>query len=84
MTARARLVLREALRLSPKARADIAGTLLHSLDEPDDGHVEAAWAAEIGRRLRDVESGKVKLIPWGKARKSLWAGLKRARARAAR
>ena len=79
MTVKARQGLREALRLSPKARADIAGTLLHGLDEPDDAQVEAAWAAEIERRLRGVESGKVKLIPWGKARKSLWAGLKRAR-----
>jgi putative addiction module component (TIGR02574 family) len=78
MRAKVRRVLREALRLPPKARADIAGTLLHSLDEPDDAHVETAWAAEIERRLKEVQSGRVKLIPWEKARRSLWAGLKRA------
>ena len=80
MTGKAQKVLREALKLPPKARADIAGTLLYSLDQREDPDVEAAWAVEIERRLSDVESGKVKLVPWEKARKSLWAGLKRARA----
>ena len=79
MTGKAQRVLREALKLPPKARADIAGTLLHSLDQREDPDVEAAWALEIERRLSDVESGKVKLVPWERARKSLWAGLKRAR-----
>jgi putative addiction module component (TIGR02574 family) len=79
MTVKAQRILRDALRLPPKARADIAGTLLHSLDEQEDLEVDSAWAREIERRVRDVRSGKVKLISWEKARKSLWAGLKRAR-----
>ena len=82
MSSKAHQVLRDALRLPPRARADIATTLLHSLDEKEDERVDEAWAAEIERRLHDVESGAVKLIPWEKARRSLWAGLKRGRSKA--
>jgi putative addiction module component (TIGR02574 family) len=57
---KARQVLREALALSPRARADIAGTLLRSLDVEDDPEIEKAWAREVERRLKEIESGKVK------------------------
>jgi len=62
VTAKAQSVLREALRLPPRVRADIASTLLHSLDEVEDEGVEEAWAQEVERRLADVESGRVKLV----------------------
>jgi putative addiction module component (TIGR02574 family) len=78
MTVKAQRILRDALRLPPKARADIAGALLHSLDEQEDLDVDPAWAREIERRVQDVRSGKVKLTSWEKARKSLWAGFKSA------
>ena len=61
MSSKAHQVLRDALGLSPRARADIATTLLHSRDEKEDEGVDEGWAAEIERRLRDVESGAVKL-----------------------
>lgn len=48
------------MRLPPRARAEIAGTLLHSLDQREAPDVEAAWAIEIERRLKDVGSGRVK------------------------
>jgi putative addiction module component (TIGR02574 family) len=82
MTPKAQQVLRQALRLPPRARADIASTLLHSLDDNDDPDAAEAWAAEIDRRVKDVESGKVRLIAWTQARRSLRAGLGRAKAKA--
>lgn len=72
-------MLREALQLPPKARADIAGTLLRSLDVADDPSLEDTWVAEIGRRVAEVDSGKVKLMPWSRARRRLRAGLRSAR-----
>jgi hypothetical protein len=57
---KAQQVLREALALSPRARADIAGTLLRSLDVEDDPDIEKAWAREVERRLKEIESGKVR------------------------
>ena len=79
MVPKARQVLQQALTLSPKARADIAGTLLHSLDRHDDADVDAALSAELERRIGNIESGRAKLIPWERVRRSLWAGLKRGR-----
>ena len=35
------------------------------------GQYEEAWAREIQQRMREVESGAVKTVPWSEARK--WA-----------
>ena len=57
-------VLADALRLEPESRAEIAAELLASLDGPADADAEAAWDAEIERRIADIESGAVRLEPW--------------------
>ena len=61
-------ILKEALKLPPEARAALAGTLLDSLDETVDKDVESAWEAEIVMRLKEINEGKVNLIPWAEAR----------------
>jgi putative addiction module component (TIGR02574 family) len=61
-------ILKEALRLPPEARAALAGSLLDSLDEPPDLDAESAWEAEIAARIREIDEGKVTLIPWAEAR----------------
>ena len=61
-------ILKEALKLPPEARAALAGTLLESLDETVDRDAESAWEAEIVIRLKQIDEGKVKLIPWAEAR----------------
>ena len=48
--------------LSPAERAELAYFLIHSLDEAEDG-VEAAWEAEVARRMDDIEAGRVVGIP---------------------
>jgi len=64
-------LLKEALKLPPEARAAFAGSLLDSLDQEVDEEVETAWHAEIDRRLRAIDSGKVKLVPWSEARRRI-------------
>ena len=64
-------LLKEALGLPPEARAALAGSLIDSLDAKVDDNVEAAWDAEIARRIRDVDAGKVALIPWSEVRRRL-------------
>ena len=63
----------QALKLSNSERARLAERLLASLDE--DSEIEEAWAAEVERRIADVESGRVQMIPAeeaiARARKSL-------------
>lgn len=71
VTEKAEQVLVEALRLRVRARADIAGKLLDSLDGRAERGVEEAWADEIERRIRDVDSGRVKLVPWSEVRREL-------------
>ena len=61
-------ILKEALRLPPEARAALAGSLLDSLDELLDLDSESAWEAEIAARVREIDEGKVTLIPWAEAR----------------
>ena len=61
-------ILKEALKLPPEARAALAGTLLDSLDDTVDRDAESAWEAEILLRLKEIDKGKVKLMPWSEAR----------------
>jgi len=51
----------------------------HDLDDlprdnadTDEG-VEAAWDAEVARRIREVDEGKVAPIPWAEVRRRLTA-----------
>jgi len=55
----------ESNHLLPEAeRAELAGSLLASLDTNIDPDVDAAWQQELARRLDEVRSGKVATIPW--------------------
>jgi putative addiction module component (TIGR02574 family) len=56
-------ILRAALELPPDARATLAGLLLESLDDTEQTEVDAAWSEEIERRIRDIDEGRVELIP---------------------
>ena len=50
----------QALKLSPEERAQLANRLIASLFQ--DFQVEDAWAAEVERRIEEIESGRAKLI----------------------
>jgi len=58
MTKAAQAVLADALRLDADARAELAAELLASLDGPADADAEAAWDAEIERRINAIEAVK--------------------------
>lgn len=62
---------KDASELSEKDRADLAGLLIESLESERDEEVEAAWAAEIERRVAELEAGAVKSIPWEQVRQRL-------------
>jgi putative addiction module component (TIGR02574 family) len=68
-------LFREASELSESERAELAGLLLESLEGEPDEDVEAAWAEEIERRVRQIDSGEVKTIPWEQVRANLYARL---------
>jgi len=64
MIAKVDEVLKQALEMGPSDRALLAERLIASLDPEPDDDVEVAWQVEIARRLEEMESGKLKLIPW--------------------
>ena len=64
-------VLADALRLEPDSRAELAAELLASLDGPGDPDAEAAWDAEIERRIAAVEAGSVRLEPWSEVKRRI-------------
>ncbi len=54
---------REALRLDPSIRADLARELLESLDDLPEPEVERLWLEEAERRRADGQGGRVIPIP---------------------
>jgi putative addiction module component (TIGR02574 family) len=66
-------LLKKALALPTEARAALAGSLLDSLDETVDATAEEAWNREIVRRIEELDSRKVKPIPWAEARRQISA-----------
>ena len=68
MTQEAHDLLQKALALPENERAELAGSLLSSLDTVVDTEVDVAWQQEIARRAQDVQSGKVGTVPWEEVR----------------
>lgn len=64
--ARSANVIDEALSLPRAQRAELAATLLRSLDDEGDDDpsaVEAEWAVEIDRRIAEREAGRATSVP---------------------
>jgi len=72
MAAELTQLFREAMKLEDNDRATLAGLLIESLEGPEDPDVESAWAAEVERRWQEIESGKVKTIPWDQIKQTLF------------
>jgi putative addiction module component (TIGR02574 family) len=70
-------VLRDALALPPEVRALLIDSLIGSLDQAVDAAAEEAWREEIHRRLQEIDSGALPLIPWEEARRRLRSRLVR-------
>jgi putative addiction module component (TIGR02574 family) len=65
-------ILKQAMALSAEERAELADQLLGSI-EPEDEGVEAAWDAEIQRRVEELKAGSVSTVPWAEVRAALAA-----------
>jgi putative addiction module component (TIGR02574 family) len=66
-------LLKKALALPAEARAALAGSLLESLDATVHESAEEEWNKEIARRIGELDSGKVKPVPWAEARRQVSA-----------
>jgi putative addiction module component (TIGR02574 family) len=64
-------LIESALRLPKSARAALAARLLESLETEIDEDAEEAWDMQIARRLEEIDSGRVKMVPWSEARRQI-------------
>jgi putative addiction module component (TIGR02574 family) len=62
----------EASELDEHDRATLAGLLLESIEREPDPDAEAAWKREIARRIQDLDSGAVSLVPWEEVKAKLF------------
>ncbi len=58
MTETAERLKSELSQLSPQDRAELAQFLIESLDQGADPDAEAAWDAELSRRMEEIRTGK--------------------------
>jgi putative addiction module component (TIGR02574 family) len=70
MKGAARKVLEAARELPESERVELVEELLADLDGSDED-VDAAWAAEIDRRTREIDEGKVKPVSWTAVRRRI-------------
>jgi putative addiction module component (TIGR02574 family) len=69
ITAEVSKLLEPALSLSVEEQEALADSLISNLGGKVDEGVQAAWDAEIAKRIADVDSGRAKTIPWTEVRK---------------
>jgi putative addiction module component (TIGR02574 family) len=62
MTQPAFELLQNALTLSDEERAELAGSLIDSLDATVDAGAESEWNREIAGRIEDLDSGRAKTV----------------------
>lgn len=69
-------IIKQALKRPETERARIAEKLIASLDGTPSAEIEQAWQKEITRRVHEVDSGKVKCVPWEEIRDRLYGNAK--------
>jgi len=55
-------IVAEARQLPPEELAELVEVLLGEVGEPDP-EIDEAWKVEVRRRVAEIESGRIKLIP---------------------
>ena len=63
MTHEANELLQRALSLPDDERAELASSLIASLDAATDPDADASWQREVARRSNEVEAGQAGTVP---------------------
>jgi putative addiction module component (TIGR02574 family) len=71
MSGKVQELFEKASRLAPEEREELVRLLLESLEKPRDPAIEAAWAAEIRRRMSAYRAEHVKTVSWDDLRAHL-------------
>jgi putative addiction module component (TIGR02574 family) len=76
MTQRTQELFQKALTLTEEERAELAGSLIESLDPRIDTDAENAWNQEITRRAAELDSSRAKTIPWEQVQERISSRIK--------
>jgi putative addiction module component (TIGR02574 family) len=79
MTPEVSRLLEQALSLSIEEQEALADSLISNLGGKVDEGLQAAWEAEIGKRIAELDSGEAKTTSWAGVRKRNLAKLPHAR-----
>jgi putative addiction module component (TIGR02574 family) len=75
MTIAAKKLAKQVLALPESERLKLADVLLKSIpkegDPPSQEEWDEAWKKELEKRIEEIESGKVKCIPYAVVRKEM-------------
>ena len=66
-------LLEQALELPAEERAALVDSLLRSLEPSTDPGIDAAWRAEVARRVVELDAGAA-TIAWEQAREEILRG----------
>lgn len=58
--------------LDPEERETLLRLLIESLDAGSEEGVDAAWRAEVERRMAELDCGAVQSLPWDELRARLY------------
>lgn len=75
MTEQASSLLQKALELSEEERAELASSLLESLDPVRQQGVQEAWNEEIAKRIAELDSGLAETVAWPEVQRRISAKL---------
>ena len=76
MTQRALELLQKVLALTEEERAELAGSLIESLDGRADADAESAWNQEIARRVAQTDAGRAKTVSWEEVQERITSRIK--------
>jgi putative addiction module component (TIGR02574 family) len=68
MSSKVDAILNAAMELSDEERVDLADRLFSTLSDEYRTEVDRAWAEEIDRRAKEIDEGRVTLVPWDEVR----------------
>jgi putative addiction module component (TIGR02574 family) len=80
MLAAAKEIVEAALKLDPQVRAEVAQEIIESLENSNYGELSPAWEEELDRRVRDIDEGRVQLVPGEQVFAEIEASLRAGRA----
>jgi putative addiction module component (TIGR02574 family) len=69
-------LLQKVFALTEEERAELAGSLIESLDGRADADAESAWNQEIARRGAEMDAGRAKTVSWEEVQERITSRIK--------